>query len=465
LLLTGQLLPLIDFSIVNVALAAIAQSLHADETALALLVAVYGLSFAVCLAMGGRLGDNFGRRRLFNLGVLLFAVASLLCGLANSIWLLLLARALQGVAAALLLPQILASIHVGLKGHAHSRALGLYAAMGGLAFIVGQVLGGFLVSANIAGMGWRSVFLINLPICMLILSAPRRWIPETRRAQHANIDWPGTLLLGAVTLTLLLPLALGPTQHWSWPCLALMCATMPLLALLWRCELRQEQRQAFPLLPPALLRLASVRFGLRIAILFFSCWSGFMFVLALTLQAGVGLSPLQAGNTFIALGAAYFAGSLLSARTVARVGRMSTLILGCLIQMTGLISLILTLQWVWPQPGILNLAPATLFIGFGQSFIVSCFFRIGLADVPADQAGAGSAMLATMQQAAFGLGSALFGAIFAEVLHSSGDYQHALRVSLCTELFLMLLLLASALNDEHTQRKLARRIKETAVGA
>lgn len=129
------------------------------------------MAFAVCLAMGGRLGDNYGRRRLFDLGVALFAVASLLCGLAGSVWLLLVARALQGVGAALIVPQILATLHVSLSGHAHSRALAAYGAIGGLAFVVGQVLGGFLVSADIGGLGWRSVFLINLPICLGILAA------------------------------------------------------------------------------------------------------------------------------------------------------------------------------------------------------------------------------------------------------------------------------------------------------
>ncbi|WP_034019548.1 MFS transporter [Pseudomonas aeruginosa] len=234
ILLAGQLLPMIDFSIVNVALDALAHSLGASETELELIVAVYGVAFAVCLAMGGRLGDNYGRRRLFDLGVALFAVASLLCGLAGSVWLLLVARALQGVGAALIVPQILATLHVSLSGHAHSRALAAYGAIGGLAFVVGQVLGGFLVSADIGGLGWRSVFLINLPICLGILLCSRRWVPETRAEHAARVDAPGTLLLAALILCLLLPLALGPSLHWSWPCALLLAAAVPLLAWLFR---------------------------------------------------------------------------------------------------------------------------------------------------------------------------------------------------------------------------------------
>lgn len=443
ILLAGQLLPMIDFSIVNVALDALAHSLGASETELELIVAVYGVAFAVCLAMGGRLGDNYGRRRLFDLGVALFAVASLLCGLAGSVWLLLVARALQGVGAALVVPQILATLHVSLSGHAHSRALAAYGAIGGLAFVVGQVLGGFLVSADIGGLGWRSVFLINLPICLGILLCSRRWVPETRAEHAARVDAPGTLLLAALILCLLLPLALGPSLHWSWPCALLLAAAVPLLAWLWRTELRQERRQAWPLLPPSLLRLPSIRFGLLLAILFFACWSGFMFALALALQAGAGLSPVQAGNAFIALGASYFVSALLTARVAARIGPVRLLLLGCVIQMCGLLGLMLTLQRVWPQPGILNLAPATLVIGFGQAFIVSSFFRIGLSEVPTAQAGAGSAMLATVQQASLGLGSALLGAVFAHRLERHGDYLEATQTTLAVEFVLMTLLLGA----------------------
>jgi MFS family permease len=442
-LLAGQLLPQIDFSIVNVALDAIAQTFHATATELELIVAVYGVAFAVCLAMGGRLGDNFGRRKLFLWGVQLFGIASLLCGLAGSIWMLLAARILQGVGAALIVPQILATIHVGLSGHEHSRAIGYYGAIGGLAFIIGQVLGGFMVSANIAGLGWRSVFLINLPICAALLIATPRWIPETKRALRVNIDWPGTTLLAMLIGCLLLPLALGPVKHWAWPYIALLSAVLPLLALLWKTELRQEKRNAHPLLPPALLRIPSTRFGLVIAVLFFSCWSGYMFAMALALQSGAGLSPLHAGNAFIALGTSYFVSSLTSARVVKRFGQAPTLMLGCAVQMAGLLGLMLTLKLVWPHPNLLNLIPATIFIGYGQALIVGSFFRIGLSDVPADQAGAGSSMLSTVQQASFGLGSALLGTVLAQTLHLSGSYLPAIVAALSTELGIMAVLLIS----------------------
>ncbi|ARP90413.1 MFS transporter [Bordetella genomosp. 9] len=446
LLLAGQLLPMIDFSIVNVALDAMARSLHASEMELELIVAVYGVAFAVCLAMGGRLGDNYGRRRLFGWGVLLFTVASLLCGMANTVWLLLAARALQGVAAALAVPQILATIHVSLRGHEHSRALGLYGAIGGLAFVIGQVLGGLLVSMDVAGLGWRSVFLINLPIGLAVLAYTRRLLPETRSPHPASIDKPGTALLAVVILGLLIPMAVGPVLHWPWPCEALLAAVPALLYALWRVELRQERRKAFPLLPPSLLRTSSVRFGIWIAILFFSSWSGFMFSMALTFQAGAGMSAMSSGNAFIAMGVTYFIGSLLTSRAVARFDKVPVLVFGCLVQMAGVLSLMLTMRAVWPEPTVFNLMAATLPIGFGQAFIVGCFFRIGLSEVPPDQAGAGSATLSTVQQSALGLGPALSGSVLAHFLHlPGGNYLHAASAVLTMELLVVGALVVSVL--------------------
>ncbi|MEH2483427.1 MFS family permease [Nitrobacteraceae bacterium AZCC 2146] len=446
LLLAGQLLPMVDFSIVNVAMDSIAHSLGATETQLVLIVAVYGVAFALCLAIGGRLGDNYGRRRLFGWGVALFAIASLLCGLATTVPLLLAARALQGVGAALVVPQILATIHVTLRGPAHSRAIGLYASVNGLAFVVGQLFGGFLVSADIGGLAWRNVFLVNLPICLGILVGMRRVLPETRSPNPATIDWPGTMMLAVVVLCLLLPLSLGPLLRWPWQGTAMLLLVPLLLWLLWRVELWQERRNASPLLPPSLLRLLSVRYGLTMMAIFFGSFSGYMFSMALTLQIGAGFPAFQSGNAFIAVGTAFFIGSLLTARAFARFERTTVLLFGCATQITGLLLLMLTLYAVWPLPTVLNQVPATFLIGFGQAFMVGSFFRISLSEVPPEQAGAGSSMLSTVQQASFGLGPALFGAVLTQVLHvGAGNYLCAELAALAVEVCLMTVLVTVAL--------------------
>jgi MFS family permease len=455
-LLAGQLLPIIDFSILNVTLAPIAKALGASEAQLELMVAVYGVAFAVCLAMGGRLGDRFGRRRVFGVGVAMFGLASLLCGVSTSVTMMLGARILQGTGAALIVPQILATIHVTTHGREHSRALAAYASASGLAFVAGQVLGGILVTLNVFDLGWRIVFLINLPMCVGILFALPRAFPETRSPHAARVDWPGTTLLACLVTCILLPLALGPVNHWSWP-YASALVLVPFLAwALYKVELRQERLERFPLLPPALLRLPSIRQALLVAVLFFSGWSGFMFAMALLLQAGAGMTPMQSGNAFVALGLAYFMVALQTSKIAARIGLVRAILIGSVIQVAGLLGLILTLHLVWPHPSVWNLIPATVFMGFGQAFIVSSVFRLGLSDVPSAQAGAGSAMLSTVQQAAFGLGSTLLGGIFAYSLQESGSYLDAVQAALLGQCVLMITLMGSTVLYGRQQR--ARRL-------
>lgn len=450
-LLAGQLLPLVDFSIINVALIAISRDLGASHTELELVVAVYGIAFAVSLALGGRLGDKLGRRRLFIWGAALFGLASLLCGLAVNVPMLLAARVLQGIGAALAVPQILATLHVSLKGETHSKAIGAYGSVGGVAFIIGQVLGGLLVSWNIAGLGWRSVFLINLPICLAILWAAPRWVPQTRSDHAPGLDLKGAGLLALILSCLLLAMSLGPVLGWPLWAKVLPLAAAGLAWVLWQVE----KRQPFPLLPPRLFALVSMRFGLLLALLFFGSWGGFMFVLALTLQAGLGMSPALSGESFIALGLVFFLVAVNSARVNRRLGPVRTLVLGHCLQIPGLALLIATFQSQWPAISVWSLVPATALVGAGQALIVGCFYRISLADVPHSDAGAGSAMLSTMQQSALSLGPALFGGVFAWRL-SGGSYPAALSLALELEIGAMMLLVLCACHYGFKVRRSAR---------
>ncbi|TDT58673.1 MFS transporter [Enterobacter sp. AG5470] len=446
LLLTGQMLPLIDTSITNVALDSITLSLHTSATQLALIVALYGVAFAVCLAMGSKLGDNLGRRRVFLWGVTLFGIASLLCGLADSISALLAARTLQGMGAALIVPQILATLHVTLKGTAHARAISLYGGIGGVAFIIGQMGGGWLVSADIAGLGWRNAFFINVPICLLVLALSHRYIPETRNETRSRIDWHGTIALALILCCLLFPLALGPELHWPWPTQVALLALFPLVFWMRASALQQQRAGLTPLLPPRLLKLHSIRFGLLIALLFFSAWSGFMFCMALTLQAGMGMTPSHSGNSFVALGIAYFVSAWYAPKLIARYSMRTILLTGLAVQVAGLLALIATLQLSGQWVGALALAPSTVLIGYGQALIVNSFYRIGMRDLTASDAGAGSALLSTLQQATLGLGPALLGGLFLHLVgQSHGNYSTAMSGFLATEVLMMLMLAVAAI--------------------
>lgn len=450
LLLTGQMLPMIDTSITNVALDAITHSLNATATELELIVALYGVAFAVCLALGSKLGDNFGRRRLFMWGVASFGLASLLCGMAGNIEQLLAARIVQGAGAALIVPQILATLHVTLKGTAHAKAISLFGGIGGIAFIVGQMGGGWLVSADIAGLGWRNAFFINVPICLVVLALSRHFVPETRRETPSRIDWTGTVLLAIILCCLLFPMALGPQWHWSWPLKVMLLAIIPLGWLTALNARKKERENAHPLIPPRLLQLRSVRFGILIAMLFFSVWSGFMFCMALTMQTGLGMAPWQSGNSFIALGVTYFISAWFAPRLIARYSTSTILLTGLTIQIAGLLALIATFR-VWGMENTaLTLAPATGLVGYGQALIVNSFYRIGMRDIQPDDAGAASAILSTLQQAALGLGPAIFGAILLHALQNHhGDYTQAVNVFLMVETAMMVVLALATLRIRH----------------
>lgn len=450
LLLTGQMLPMIDTSITNVALDAITHSLNATATELELIVALYGVAFAVCLALGSKLGDNFGRRRLFMWGVASFGLASLLCGMAGNIEQLLAARIVQGAGAALIVPQILATLHVTLKGTAHAKAISLFGGIGGIAFIVGQMGGGWLVSADIAGLGWRNAFFINVPICLVVLALSRHFVPETRRETPSRIDWTGTVLLAIILCCLLFPMALGPQWHWSWPLKVMLLAIIPLGWLTALNARKKERENAHPLIPPRLLQLRSVRFGILIAMLFFSVWSGFMFCMALTMQTGLGMAPWQSGNSFIALGVTYFISAWFAPRLIARYSTSTILLTGLAIQIAGLLALIATFRVWGMEDTALTLAPATGLVGYGQALIVNSFYRIGMRDIQPDDAGAASAILSTLQQAALGLGPAIFGAILLHALQNHhGDYTQAVNVFLMVETAMMVVLALATLRIRH----------------
>lgn len=450
LLLTGQMLPMIDTSITNVALDAITHSLHATATELELIVALYGVAFAVCLALGSKLGDNRGRRRLFMWGVAVFGLASLLCGMAGNIEQLLAARIVQGAGAALIMPQILATLHVTLKGSAHAKAISLFGGIGGIAFIVGQMGGGWLVSADIAGLGWRNAFFINVPICLVVLALSRRYVPETRRETPSRIDWTGTVLLALILCCLLFPMALGPQWHWPWSLKFMLLAIIPLAWLMARNARKKERENAHPLIPPRLLQLRSVRFGIVIALLFFSVWSGFMFCMALTMQTGLGMAPWQSGNSFIALGVTYFISAWFAPRLIARYSTSTILLTGLAIQIIGLLALIATFRIWGVNNTALTLAPATGLVGYGQALIVNSFYRIGMRDIQPDDAGAASAILSTLQQAALGLGPAIFGAILLHGLQNyHGDYAQAINLFLAVETGLMVILALATLRMRH----------------
>ncbi|GHE84576.1 MFS transporter [Streptomyces longispororuber] len=411
-ILLGTSLPSTDFFVVNVALPDIARDLGASPSALEMVAAGYAVAYAVLLVLGGRLGDAYGRRRLFLWGVAGFGLTSLACGLAPGAWSLVGFRAAQGVASALMLPQVLATIHATTRGERRARAVALYGAVSGLAMVLGQVLGGVLVSADIGGTGWRMAFLINVPVVVLALPLAVRSVPDSRAEQPRSGDVGGTVLLAAALVALLLPLTEGRAAGWPlWSVLTLLAAPL----LLWAfaaVERRAEDSGGSPLLPPSLLREPGVARGLLIGVPIFIGFSGFMFVGAVTLQEGLGYGALKAGLTLVPMGLAQFCGSLLLPRLVNRLGSR-TLTLCALVHGAGLVVLAATLLWApWSALSPPALAPGLVLCGLGQGLQLPLYYRLLLAAVPAARAGAGSGLAATAQQSGLAVGVATLGSLF-----------------------------------------------------
>lgn len=422
-LLSGAFLPVLDFFIVNVALPTMDTTLHASAPMLELVIAGYGTAYALMLVVGGRLGDALGRRRLFVLGVAGFTIMSLACGIAPNIGVLVAARVLQGASAAMSQPQVLATFQSTLEGHKRARAIGFYAAVGGLAASVGQLVGGALVQADIAGLTWRPIFLVNVPIGIAVLALTRRFVPSTKSPHPANVDLPGTLLLGATLVALLVPLTEGRSLHWPawiWGLLAVAPFAAIATAIV---ERRTERAGHTPLLPPSLVGVRSMRRGLVACVPFFMGFGAFMFVFVLTVQDGLHKNSLQSGVAITPMALAFFATSLVAPRLIARYGRR-IVVVGLIMQAAGLGWLISVMSGEWPHVSTLALTPALAVAGIGQALTLVGFFRIVLTDVPHRLAGIGSGVLVTVQQGALALGVATLGSLFVS-LADGGGTQHA----------------------------------------
>jgi MFS family permease len=421
-LLSAVFLAMTDFFVVNVALADIGRDLGASTSALELVVAGYAVAYALGLVIGGRLGDAFGRRRLFVVGMAVFTLFSALCGLAWSPGSLVAFRVLQGLSSALMVPQVLATLQATTDGPARARALSAFGATGGLAAVFGQLGGGLIVAADLAGSGWRPVFLLNVPVGIVAILLALRVLPDTRSDRPAAPDLVGTVLLGATVLALLVPLVEGRSQGWplwGWVSLA---AALPLALALLTAESRIERAGRVPLLPPSLLRLDGVRRGLGIALPFFTGFGGFMFVYAELTQVVLGWSPLRAGVAITPMAVGFLAVSLSTSRLVPRWGR-SVITAGGALQGIGLLVLAST---VWATGADLppaDLAPGMLLAGTGQALVMSPLIGVVLSDVPAHAAGAISGLFSTLQQSALALGVAVYGTVFLELLPRLGEAQ------------------------------------------
>jgi EmrB/QacA subfamily drug resistance transporter len=425
--LAGTFMVVLDFFIVNVAMPAMQADLHAGTGAIEWVLAGYGLTFATLLITAGRLGDQHGRRRMFSLGLALFTVASAACGLAWSPTALVVARLAQGIAAALLSPQVLSIIGVAYSGPDRVRALSVYGIVLGLAAVGGQLVGGILVQADVLGLGWRSCFLINVPIGAVALAVVAHVVPESRAERSSRLDVTGTALITAGLTAVVLPLVEGRQHGWPlWTWLSL--AAGPAILLTFAAHQRRlARRGGAPLLDPILFRERAFTAGLLTQLVFWCGQASFFLVLALYLQLGRGLDALRAGLVFTILAVAYLAASMKAPKLAPRLGRRLPA-LGALVLAAGHALLAASVAGVGTTGPVGLLAPALLLVGAGMGLVITPLTATVLASLEPQRAGAAAGALSTMQQVGNALGVAVTGVVFFGALH--GGFAHAFEISL-----------------------------------
>jgi EmrB/QacA subfamily drug resistance transporter len=410
-LMAGTAVIVLDFFIVNVALAAIQSDLHGSRAATEWIVSGYGLTFATMLIVAGRAGDRFGRRRTFSVGVALFTFASAACAAADSATVLVVARLAQGLGGAIMSPNILSILGVTYTGEDRIKALSAYGIVMGIAAAMGQLVGGALIAANVAGLGWRTIFLINVPIGLVVLLAAPRLVPESRSDARNRLDLVGTVLVTLALTAVVLPLVQGHDLGWpAWTWISLGASPILLIEFVLY-ERHLARRGGSPLVNPKLFAERTFSAGLATQ---FGLWCGqasFFLVLALYLQQGRGLTALQSGLVFTILAVAYLVASMRAASLTAVHGRR-LITVGALVLAGGHALLIACVVAVGTGGSVALLVPGLLGVGAGMGLCITPVTATVLSRLDPSQAGAATGLLSTMQQVGNAVGVAIVGVIF-----------------------------------------------------
>jgi MFS family permease len=400
----------VDAFIVNVAIPTIAAELHASAAQIEAVIAVYLIAYATLVVTGGRLGDIYGVRNVFMSGVAGFTLTSLWCGLAQSGPELIAARLAQGATAALMVPQVLATIHLLFADASRARAFGIYGIVLGLAGAAGFLLGGILVTLDLAGLGWRAVFFVNVPFGAVIIAAAWKIMPSFQRGAGTRLDIPGAIVLFLGLLCLIGPLLVGHDLHWSPAVWLVMAVGVAIVGAFLRLERAVADRGGMPLIDLALLTDKAFMRGLAAVFFFFFANLSFYLVMTMYMQKGLQIPPLQAGLVFLPLALTFV---IASRHSGARAKHRGTLVLieGCAVQIAGLAALVMAIGWI-ESPSAMVLALVLTIFGYGQGLVMAPLSSAVLSTVKPASAGAASGIYGTTAQIANAAGVAAIGAVF-----------------------------------------------------
>ncbi|MEU9980229.1 MFS transporter [Streptomyces sp. NPDC050856] len=409
LVLTAAFMVLADVSIVNTAAPAIQGDLGAGLADIQLVVAGYQIGYAALLVTGGRLGDITGRRAMFSTGLLLFTLASLACGLAPSPGFLIGARIVQGLSAGLLYPQVIATIQTVLPPE---RRAGGFAALGAvisMGTIAGPILAGVLIALDIAGTGWRAVFLINVPIGLVVLVLAQKLVPVARNSAGGRVSVSSVALLSTLLVVLMTPLTIGRDHDWPLWAWLLLAATVPLA---WGFLAQQRwiaQRGRAALLPPGLWKDRAFRLGVTLYFVFFSALYSFFLYFSYLLQYGLGESALYAGLSMVTYSIGSFITSTRSKGLIGRHGGRKVALSGALASAAGSALMIVPVILVHDWTLSLWIVPPLFVTGCGLGLVLAPLLSTVLAGIRSSEAGVASGLLSTSQQIGGAVGIAVVG--------------------------------------------------------
>ncbi|MFD4529544.1 MFS transporter [Streptomyces sp. NPDC058470] len=419
--LSAIFMQMLDTTITMVALPSLQSDLGATFAEIQLVVAVYSLAFACALVTGGRLGDIYGRRKIFLIGMLGFTIASALCGAAPSSAFLIGSRVLQGLCSGLMFPQVLSIIQVTFSAKERPKALAMYGASVGLGTVLGPVLGGWLIDMDVLGTDWRAIFYVNLPVGLIALFLGMAKIPESSAGGARRLDVTGATILSAGLFSLILPLVIGREHDWPGWSLVLLALSPLLLAEFFVYENRLSKRaDKSPLVPTGLFKERSFTVGLLISVVFFAGIPSFFMTFFMTLQIGFDYTPISAGVVSLGFALLIAVGSARSAAVVRRLGT-KTLAVGTGLLLVGMAGVIGTLHWAGSDLRGYQLIPSLMVAGLGGGFFLAPCTGIILAGIRSREAGSASGMLATVQQVGIAIGIAVAGILFYGLLGSNAD--------------------------------------------
>lgn len=412
IVMTAAFMDLVDVTIVNVAIPSITRDTDASFSSIQWITAGYALAFAAGLITGGRLGDIYGRKRLFLIGIGGFTVASALCGFAANPEMLVASRILQGGMAALMVPQVLSIVHATFPAHERGKVFGLFGAIVGLGAVSGPLLGALLTEWNLFGLQWRPIFLINLPVGIAGLILGRRFISESKAPKALRLDLAGVVLVTLGLLMLLYPLTRGRDLGWPvWGHVS-MAASLLVFAGLVAFERRKARRDGSPLIELSLFKVKSFAAGVAVQLTFGVVLGIFFLVWTLYMQMGLGWSALRAGTTGIPFSVAVSVAAGISVqKLVPRFGR-KVLQTGALLMIAGLLLYIGEAARYGMGITSLQMAAPLVVMGVGMGLIVAPLTDAVLSGVPKEHAGSASGLINTVQQMGTALGLGLVSVVF-----------------------------------------------------